>query len=110
MKTDPKIPCVEENGTFENRTWTKPEEPELKEPDFEGRVTQVTLVPRGAKLYDKRGFTVGITDEAGGEFLEIECHMDGCGKLTVEPGEWPALRALIDRMAAECRPYRKEIE
>jgi hypothetical protein len=28
---------------------------------------------------------------------------DDGGKISVEPSEWPVLRAAIDRMVAECR-------
>lgn len=64
------------------------------------RTTQITLLPaEDSPIFDERGFIVSITDEAGGEFVEIE---NGDYKLRVDPSEWPELRAAIDRMIGEC--------
>ena len=69
------------------------------------RVTQITIAPEGEPIYSERAYVVQIEDEAGGEFLSIQCHDDQCanGQIRMDPQEWPALRDAIDRMVKECR-------
>jgi len=65
------------------------------------RTTQVTLLPaEDSDLFDERGFTITIVDEAGGEFIEV---VNDDFKMRVDPSEWPELRAAIDRMIGECK-------
>lgn len=75
---------------------------------YEIRATRLHVIPTGAPIYDERGFTVEIDDEAGGEFLIVGCHDDQCanGQIRLDPSDWPALRDAIERMVNECRdPY-----
>lgn len=52
---------------------------------------------------DTRG--VFEIDEAGGEIVVIEqSGLVDAGKIRIDPTEWPAIRAAIDRMIEECRP------
>lgn len=71
----------------------------------EARVTRIHILPAAAPIYDERGFSVEIDDEAGGEFVVVNCNDELCavGQIRVDPGEWPALRAAIDQMIGECR-------
>ena len=49
--------------------------------------------------------TITIEDEAGGEIVVIEqSGLVDAGKIRIDPTEWPAIRAAIDRMIEECRP------
>lgn len=70
------------------------------------RITQITLAPEGEPIFSESAFVVQIEDDAGGEFLSIQCHDDQCvgGQIRLDPQEWPALRDAIDRMVKECRP------
>ena len=68
------------------------------------------LVPEGEPIFSEMATTVEIVDEAGGEFLEVR---QQCGKMTkadlmisINPEEWPMLRAAIDVMVAKCRPTK----
>lgn len=69
------------------------------------RVTRMHVTPEGAPIFDDSAFSVEIEDDAGGEFVIVNCLDDQCkvGQLRVNPSEWPALRAAIDVMVAGCR-------
>lgn len=70
---------------------------------MKARVTQITIVPEGEPLFHEYGHTVKIEDEAAGEFVVIDDHCEGYGQIAIEPQNWPALRAAINRMVKECR-------
>lgn len=66
--------------------------------------TQVTLVPDGDPIFSERGWTISIEDEAGGEFVVVECHAEDYGKIAINPGDdWDSLRDAIDEMVKSCR-------
>lgn len=70
------------------------------------RVTAMAVLPIDQPLYSELATEVRIVDEAAGEFVEVS--QDGrtdLGKIAICPAEWPTLRAAIDRMMAECRPW-----
>lgn len=68
------------------------------------RPTQLTVVPEGEPIFSERAFVVQIEDEAGGEFLSIQCHDDQCanGQIRLDPDDWESLREAIDQMVKEC--------
>ena len=63
----------------------------------------MTVAPKGSEIYTERATTVTIQDESGGEFVEVEQHGNGRGKIAIDPEEWPALRSAIDTLIGECR-------
>lgn len=65
------------------------------------RITQLTVAPEGADLYDERSTHIEIDDEGGGEFVKV---VQPCGNPDVrfDPNEWPVIRAAIDKMIKEC--------
>ncbi len=67
------------------------------------RKTQITVLPEGEPLFSEMATTVSITDEAGGEYVEVEQEGKLVGKIRINPEEWPALRAVIDSMIADCK-------
>jgi hypothetical protein len=71
---------------------------------YETRVTTMVVVPTGEPLFSERATEVRITDEAGGEFVEV-CQSRGSdlGRIAINPEEWPALRKAIDVQIAVCR-------
>lgn len=77
----------------------------MTKPKQKARVTRIVLVPDGEPLFSETATTVEIEDEAGGEFVEVSQHgFTDAGKIQINPEEWPALRAAINRMVRECRP------
>ena len=65
------------------------------------RTTQLTVAPEGADLYDDRSTIIEIADEGGGEFITVTQPSDKA-EIRFDVGEWPAIRAAIDKMAKEC--------
>ena len=66
------------------------------------RITQLTVAPEGANLYDERSTQIEIDDEGDGEFIKI-VRPDGSDDMRIDVDEWPAIRAAIDRLIEECR-------
>ena len=65
------------------------------------RITQLTVAPAGADLYDDRSTHIEIDDEGGGEFIKV---VQPCGSadIRIDPEEWPVIRAAIDKMIKGC--------
>ena len=71
--------------------------------EFVTRTTQLTVMPKNTATYSELSTTITITDDAAGEFVVVEQDNDDYGKVAIDPEEWPALRAAINRMIKECR-------
>lgn len=75
---------------------------------FETRITSMVVLPEGTEMFSEMATTISITDEAGGEFVEVAQHgRSDLGKVQIQPDEWPHIRAAIDRMIGECRETRQ---
>lgn len=72
-------------------------------PTHEIRTTEVTVVRTGKPVFDESAITVGIDDEAAGEFVTVRQSVSQNGELQIDPREWPAVREAIDKMVDECR-------
>ena len=70
---------------------------------IETRITQLVVCPQGEPLFSEMATAIKITDEAGGEFVEVSQNGPGLGKIWINPEEWPALRAAINRQIKKCR-------
>ena len=71
---------------------------------YETRITSVTVFPVGESMYSEMATKIEITDEAAGEFVEVrQSGRTDIGKICIDPGEWPALRAAINRAVRACR-------
>ena len=68
--------------------------------NVETRTLALVVLPDGEPIFHERATRVEIDDEGAGEFLVLHQYE---GKMKIDPSEWPALRAAIDRMVAECR-------
>lgn len=68
--------------------------------EFEKRVTEITVLPKGAAIFDERATRICIEDEAGGEYVIIKQNRDDMkpGEVSVEDADWPAIRAAINQM------------
>lgn len=67
--------------------------------DWDLRITQVVLVPKGKEIFDEMATIISIVDEAAGEYVTIEQEE----KIGIAPEEWPNMRAAIDFMVKQCR-------
>ena len=73
--------------------------------EYETRTIKVLVGVKGEPMYNELGFVIEITDEGGGEFLEVYSTTgeSGEGNLRIDAARWPALRDAIERMLKECR-------
>ena len=72
--------------------------------NYESRPASWRVGPVGSPLYSELVTEVAIVDEAGGEFVEVrQSSPADLGKIAIDPGEWPALRAAINRAVRACR-------
>ena len=70
---------------------------------YRTRITQLTVVPEGEPSFSEMGTTVEIENEAAGEFVVVAQNArTDMGKITINPEEWPALRAAINQMIEQC--------
>ncbi|HUH57071.1 MAG TPA: hypothetical protein VL020_00960 [Pseudomonadales bacterium] len=68
------------------------------------RITQLSVAPEGADLYDDRSTIIEIVDEGGGEFIAImQPHMPSGCETRINTDEWPAIRAAVNKMIKECK-------
>ena len=67
----------------------------------ETRTLALIVLPDGEPIFCERATRIEIDDEAGGEFVALRQNEDG--KITIDPSEWPLLRAAINRMVKQCR-------
>ena len=66
------------------------------------RITQLTITPEGASLFDDRSTYIDIDDEGDGEFVKVAQYSRTAG-IAIDAKEWPAIRAAIDRLFEECK-------
>lgn len=72
--------------------------------EYETRTTAIMVLPKDEAIFSERGTTIRITDDAGGEYVEVvQAASMKPGVIFIEEAEWPTLRAAIDRMIGECR-------
>ena len=67
---------------------------------LETRYIAAVVCREGAPIYSERSTTVSIRDDGGGEFVEV---LQESGRISLDPDEWPAMRAAIDAMVLACR-------
>lgn len=71
---------------------------------YESRPVSWRVGPVGSKLYSELVTEVAIVDETTGEFVEVrQSGPPDLGKIAIDPGAWPALRAAINRAVRACR-------
>lgn len=71
--------------------------------EYETRVTKLTITPKGEPIFAEMATNVYIEDEAAGEFVIIEQHAEGYGKVAIDLNEWPTIRKAVEKMIALSR-------
>ena len=65
--------------------------------------TQRRVIPAGKTWADEGVTIIGIDDEGGGAFVTVRQEENlNTNEIRIDPGEWPAVRAAINRMVREC--------
>ena len=67
---------------------------------IETRYIAAVVCREGEPIYSEQSTTVSIRDDGGGEFVEVS---QESGRISLDPDEWPAMRAAIDAMVYACR-------
>jgi hypothetical protein len=75
--------------------------------DYEIRPIKVAVGKLGEPVFSETVTLVEVTDEAGGEYVTVT-QQSGCvdvkrQQISLDPCEWPALKAAIDMMLFQCR-------
>jgi hypothetical protein len=67
------------------------------------------ILPEGENIFCETATTIGIADDAAGEFLKISQCNDGIekGEIRLEQNEWPVVRAGIDMMFKEIEKHNQ---
>ena len=72
--------------------------------EYEQRVIEVIMVPKGEPIFSEAAYSVKIVDDAAGEFVLLQgTYQDTPGQIAVDPDQWPDLRAVIDDAFKRCR-------
>ena len=66
------------------------------------RTLALILLPDGENIFCEAATRVGIDDGGAGEFVILR-HIDSGEKFSIDPSEWPLLRAAINRLVKQCR-------
>ena len=65
--------------------------------------TQRRIIPAGKTMDDEGVTIIGMADEGGGAFVTIRQEEDlNTNEIRIDPDEWPAVRAAVNRMVREC--------
>lgn len=75
--------------------------------EYQLRYTQLTVLPKGEPIFSEMATVVEITDDAAGEYVSVEQHIDNCNKVRIAPEEWPVIKEAIELMISHCRPAKE---
>lgn len=77
----------------------------------EPMVLSVVIKPIHAPIFAEVATQIEIIDDAGGGYISVSQCNDHIkpGTITIEPEEWPALKAGIDQMVTNCEQYNRNI-
>lgn len=68
------------------------------------RITRISVLPNNCSIFEDQATHIEIDDEGGGEFVSIEQpHMHSNCSFQVNPSEWTAIRAAINKLVKECK-------
>lgn len=70
---------------------------------YKTRITELTIVPNGHKLYSERATQIRIEDESAGEFIQVLQPSNDDKGVRFDPEEWPHVAAAIGKLVKECQ-------
>ena len=66
-------------------------------------ISQRRVIPSGKTFNDEGVTIIGMDDDGAGVFVTVRQEEDlNTNEIRIDPGEWPAVRAAINRMVREC--------
>lgn len=75
---------------------------------YENRITCIVMAKTGEPTFSYMSTKIEITDEAGGEYVQVTQQMEKPGvqqQIEIDPTEWQTLKNSIDFMIRNCRNY-----
>ena len=64
---------------------------------------QLLVLPDGKAMGDEGVTIIGMDNEGGGAFVTVRQEEQlNANEIRIDPEEWPAVRAAINRMVREC--------
>ena len=66
--------------------------------EYESRVTQYTIVPKGQPIFSEFATEVLIADEAAGEFIIIR---QGTKEVKIDGIEWEHVKKAVDKLVED---------
>jgi hypothetical protein len=77
---------------------------------YKTRITKLTVMPENDPIWSEMATHIQIEDEAAGEYLTIQQCYDHSkdGTIRIDPAEWPAIQAAVNRMIEEIEKHRNE--
>lgn len=70
------------------------------------RITKMSVLPDNCSIFEYTATHIAIDDEGAGEYVTITQHTDdrhGDHVVNINPDEWPAIRAAVNKMIKECK-------
>ena len=81
---------------------------------YTSRITQITVLPVGARIFSERATIVSLNDEAAGEYIQIRQQMDTSSDanqtVAFDPDEWEEVTDVVNQMFGEIRRYQEETQ
>lgn len=76
----------------------------MAKPAHLSRVLAMIVHKPDESIFSESATRVEIDDEGAGEFVRVrQDRDDGSQSVTIDVGEWPVLRKVIDEMVKACR-------
>lgn len=68
--------------------------------------------PNGASMFDERAIEIRLEDEAAGPFIVVKIQLDELkpGEISIDPEEWPTLRAAIDAAVMAANEIENDVK
>jgi hypothetical protein len=71
---------------------------------FTSHVTEITIIPEGEPIFDERGYTLSIKDEAAGPFITIRDNVETPAQcVEIDPDAWPHIKNAADKLIKICK-------
>lgn len=70
------------------------------------RITQMSVLPDNCSIFELVATHIAIDDEGAGEYVTITQHTTdrhGDHVVNINPDEWPAIRAAVNKLIKECK-------
>jgi hypothetical protein len=75
--------------------------------EYNKRITQITIVPKGESILSELATEISIDDEGAGEFIVVNQPLRDESGIQIDPEEWEIVKSTIDKMIADIQLNQK---